>query len=121
MKIDLTPLCQSAIVLIAALITYKLVPYIKSKVTKQQYDNLTAIARIAVYSAEQIFNSGDNAQKFDYAMKYISDAGFNLDTEKIRAAIEKAVYELSVEQQIINHQYGINKDAQPPDETTDEI
>ena len=53
--IDLTPIFQAVIALLAALITYKLIPWIKSRTTKQQQENLYAAARIAVYAAEQLF------------------------------------------------------------------
>lgn len=93
-NIDLTPIFQAVITLLAALITYRLIPYIKTKMTEQQYANLTAAARVAVYAAEQIYKSGDNQQKLDYAMARLLSAGFSLDAETIRAAVEHAVYSL---------------------------
>lgn len=100
MKIDLTPVFQSIIALLAALVTYKFIPWIRSKVTEQQFSNLEAAARVAVYAAEQIFNSGDNGKKLDYAIDQVVKAGFDLDIETIRAAVEQAVYELKAERQL---------------------
>lgn len=100
MKIDLTPVFQSVIALLAALVTYKFIPWIRSKVTEQQFANLEAAARVAVYAAEQIFKSGDNSKKLDYAVDRVIKAGFDLDLDTIRAAVEQAVYELKSEKQL---------------------
>lgn len=97
MKIDLTPVFQSVIALLAALVTYKFIPWIRSKVTGQQFANLEAAARVAVYAAEQIFKNDNNKQKLDYAIDQVVKAGFDLDVETIRAAVEQAVYELKAE------------------------
>ena len=96
MKIDLTPIAQAVITLLAALVTYKLVPWIQSKTTRQQQDNLAAMARIAVYAAEQLFTHGDNEIKYKYAKERLEAAGFTLDHETLQAAIESAVRELKL-------------------------
>ena len=64
MKIDLTAIIQAIIALCAALITYKLIPWIKSKTTEQQQANLAAAAKIAVYAAEQIFGGNKGQEKY---------------------------------------------------------
>lgn len=94
--IDLTPIFQAIIALLAALVTYKLIPWIKSKTTKQQQENLAAAAKIAVYAAQQLYGASkeSNEAKLDYCMRRLYDEGFNVDTDAIRAAVEKAVYEL---------------------------
>lgn len=96
MKIDLTPIFQAIITLLAALVTYKLIPWIKSKTTDQQQKNLSAAARIAVYAAEQIFNHGDNGIKYDYVKEQLARAGFALDPEELKRTIESAVHELKL-------------------------
>ncbi len=92
--IDLTPIFQAIILLIAALITYKLIPWIKARTTSQQQANLAAAAKIAVYAAEQLFGSDAGQQKLDYAKNVLMAAGYDIDTEILRAAIEHAVYNL---------------------------
>ena len=98
MNIDLTPIFQAFIALLAAIITYKVIPYIKSKVSKQQYENLTAAAKVVVFAAEQMYKSGENDKKLDYAVESLTNAGFSLNADAIRAAVEKAVYELKEDQ-----------------------
>lgn len=95
MKIDLTPLFQALITLMCALVTYKLVPWLKAKATGQQMENLNTMAKIAVYAAEQLIAHGDNRRKVRYAMNLLNDAGFTADTDVLRAAIEKAVHEMN--------------------------
>ena len=50
-NVDLTPIFQAVIALLAALVTYKLIPWIKSKTDKNKQDNIAAAAKIAVYAA----------------------------------------------------------------------
>lgn len=96
MNIDLTPVFQAIIALLAALVTYKLIPWIKSKTTDQQQANLMAAAKVAVFAAQQIYGATKeaNEKKLEYALNRLRDSGFDLDTATLRAAIEKAVYEL---------------------------
>ncbi len=94
--IDLTPIFQALIALLAALITYKLVPWIRSKTTEQTQYNLETAARIAVYAAEQIFGSGAGKEKMDYAIEFLQNAGFTLDEEVLRATLESEVWHMNV-------------------------
>ena len=105
--------------MLASLVTYKLLPWIKSKVTETQFANLEAAARVAVYAAEQIFKNDNNSQKLDYAVDQVVKAGFKLDIETIRAAVEQAVYELKAEKQLADsfkNRAGSDA-AHPPEET----
>ena len=54
MNIDLTPIFQAIIALLAALVTYKLVPWIKARTTESQQALLSATVRTLVYAAEQL-------------------------------------------------------------------
>lgn len=91
MTIDLTPIFQAVIALLAALITYKLIPWIRSKTTKQQQENLYAAARIAVYAAEQLFGAGQGEEKLDYALAALKRAGYDVDKQLVRETIEEIV------------------------------
>lgn len=92
--IDLTPVFQAIIALLAALVTYRLIPWIQSKTTKNQQEALITAARIAVLAAEQVFGSGRGKEKFNYALAALKAAGFNIDGSIAIAAIEKAVRDL---------------------------
>ena len=62
--IDLTPVFQAIIALLAALVTYRLIPWIQSKTNKNQQEALITAARIAVLAAEQVFGSGRGKERF---------------------------------------------------------
>ena len=94
--IDLTPVFQAIIALLAALVTYRLIPWIQSKTTKNQQEALITAARIAVLAAEQVFGSGRGKEKFNYALAALKAAGFNIDGSIAIAAVEKAVRDLNL-------------------------
>ena len=94
MTIDLTPVFQAIIALLAALITTRLIPWIKKRTTEQQLMNLQAAARIAVYAAEQLYGAGQGEEKLQWALERVESMGFHLDKDLIREAIEYAVYNM---------------------------
>lgn len=94
--IDLTPVFQAIIALLAALVTYRLIPWIQSKTNKNQQEALITAARIAVLAAEQVFGSGRGKEKFNYALAALKAAGFNIDGSIAIAAVEKAVRDLNL-------------------------
>ena len=91
MSIDLTPIIQAVIALLAALVTYKLVPWIKARTSAEQQAMLGAMVRTLVYAAEQIYGAGRGAEKLDYVIGELRARGFDAD----RAAIEAAVREMT--------------------------
>lgn len=96
MNIDLTPIFQAIIALLAALVTYKLIPWIKARTTKEQQEGLVAAAKIAVYAAEQMYGAKNGDMKLDYARNVLLAAGYDIDTTVLRAAIENAVHTLPI-------------------------
>ena len=66
--IDLTPIFQAIVALVAVLITTRLIPWIQSKTTKNQQEALITAARIAVLAAEHVFGSGAGQEKLQSAI-----------------------------------------------------
>ena len=97
--IDLTPILQIAIVLIATVITSFVIPLIKSKTTQEQWQTIQNIAKVGVYAAEVIFGAGTGEQKFEYVSTYIKEFclknGYYYDTKTIKQAIENAWKEMT--------------------------
>lgn len=89
MSIDLTPIIQAIIGLLAALITWKVIPWIQSKTTAQQKRNLSSIVRTLVFAAEQLYGANKGDEKLDYVIARLEEYGFKAD----RAEIEAAVYQ----------------------------
>ena len=85
--IDLTPVIQAVIALLAALVTYKLVPWIKARTTAEQQALLSATVRTLVYAAEQMYGAGNGAAKLDYVVSQLEERGFEVDPDEIEAAI----------------------------------
>ena len=122
--IDLTPLFQAIIALLAALITSRVIPYIKSRTTRQQQENLQAAVKIAVYAAEQIFGGGQGAEKLRYVRERLNEAGFDVDGPLVAEAIEKAVREMNLNMAMIDYgeeDHGGHYDDKPEEVAADGI
>ena len=93
---DITPIVQSIISLVAVIITCALIPYVKSKLSQDELNEIRAWTRIAVIAAEQLYKgNGRGEEKKAYVVKFLNDKGFKLDTESIDALIESYVKELT--------------------------
>ena len=87
MNIDLTPIFQAVVALLAALVTYKLVPWIKARTTESQQALLSATVRTLVYAAEQLYGAGKGEEKLDYVITELERRGFTADRAQIEAAV----------------------------------
>lgn len=88
MNIDLTPIIQAIIGLLAAIITAKVIPWLKAKTTTEQQIMLEAAVRTAVFAAEQIYGAGKGREKLEYAQTYLANHGYNVDLDEIEAAVQ---------------------------------
>lgn len=91
MNIDLTPIIQAVITLIAALITCRLIPWIKAKTTNEQQKHLSAVVKTLVFAAEQLYGAGHGADKMDYVVSRLEEKGFVVDMDEIEAAIKENI------------------------------
>lgn len=89
--IDLTPILEAVISLAVALITYKLIPWIKAQTDGKQQDLLRATVKTLVFAADQLYGAGKGEEKLDYVIAEMEKRGFTAD----RAAIEAAVKQLT--------------------------
>lgn len=89
--INLTPIIEAIIALLAALVTYKLIPWIKTKTTVEQQTALNIAARTLVFAAEQIYGSGKGTDKFDYVVMELQKRGFDADPAVIEAAVRENI------------------------------
>ncbi|MBD5383738.1 MAG: holin [Ruminococcaceae bacterium] len=100
---NITVIINAAVALIAAIVSTFLIPWIKSKTTAQQREELVAWVKIAVSAAEQIYKgSGRGADKKQYVLDFLANNGFTVDTDSVNAAIEAAVKQLNSEGIIIS-------------------
>lgn len=89
-NIDLTPIFRALVLLIAALITYRLIPWIKAKTTNEQQKGIRALVRTLVYAAEQLFGAGNGPQKLEYVKMKLAAAGYDVNIDEIEAAVKEA-------------------------------
>lgn len=95
MSFDITPIVEAVVAIVCAVVTCVLIPYIKSKTTAEQQAEINAWVKIAVSAAEQIYSgSGRGEEKKAYVVEWLRSHGITLDSEKLDAMIEAAVYEL---------------------------
>ena len=85
--IDLTTIINAIIALLAALVTYRLIPWIKARTTTEQQAQLKAAIKVAVFAAEQIFGAGHGEEKMDYALRWLREQGFEIDSRQVEAAV----------------------------------
>lgn len=94
--IDITPILKALMLLIAAIITYIIVPLIKSKTTSAQQKEINGWIKIAVAAAEQLYTgTGRGREKKAYVLDWLTENGIIVDESKLDALIESAVYELN--------------------------
>lgn len=89
--IDLTPIIQAAIALIAALITIYLIPWIKSKTTSDQQAQVRMWIEVAVYAAEKAYGAGHGDEKLAYAEQVLAGHNIKLDTQTLKAMIDAEI------------------------------
>ena len=87
--IDLTPLFQAVIGFLAALVTYKLIPWIQARTTAQQQELLRAAVSVAVYAAEQMYGAGAGKDKLMYVKGQLAKKGYHIDLDEIEAAVHE--------------------------------
>lgn len=96
MTVDVTAIVNAVIALIAAIVTAFVVPWIKSRTTAQQREDLIAWIKIAVSAAEQIYKGEKRGEeKKQYVLDFLENNGFSIDDDSVNAAIEAAVKQLN--------------------------
>ncbi|GAB6989338.1 phage holin, LLH family [Paenibacillus pini] len=94
--IDLTPIVQAIVILAAAIITTIIVPYIKSKTSINQQNQISLWIDVAVHAAEQLYiGSGRGEEKKQYVINFLKIKGFKIDIESIEALIESTVNKIN--------------------------
>lgn len=87
--IDLTPIFQAVLGILAALITHKLIPWIQARTTAQQQEMLRAAVSVAVYAAEQLYGAGAGKEKLLYVKGQLAKKGYKVDVDEIEAAVRE--------------------------------
>lgn len=95
MNIDI--IIKVIIPILGAIITYILVPFLKSKTTKEQKNNIYFWVKVAVGAAEQIYKEkGSGKDKKQHVVDFLVDKGIEITIEELNILIEAAVRELNL-------------------------
>ncbi len=98
MNVDI--IVKVVIPILGAIITYILVPFFKSKTTKQQRENIYFWVRVAVQAAEMIFvDKGQGKLKKEYVVEFLTSKGIDVTLQELDVLIEAAVKELNLVQE----------------------
>lgn len=90
--IDLSPIANAVIALLALLVTGFLIPWLRNHIAAQRLDEIQKWVKIAVDAAEQCLTSG--VAKKTVVKNFLQAKGFSLDTDELDTMIEAAVHEL---------------------------
>lgn len=93
--IDITEIVVAVLGLLGLIITTVLVPWIKSKMTNEQWQMIINYAYAGVQAAEIIFNAqGQGEAKFEWVSDYIeqrcAEHNIKIDADTIKVVIENA-------------------------------
>lgn len=95
---DITPIVSAVIVLLSAIITSVIVPWIKSKTTAEQQKTIRTIAETGVFAAQKLY--ADNTAKKSYALDYMKEAlntrGLSLSYNEMSTQIEAALKDIKL-------------------------
>lgn len=69
-----------------------MIPWLKSKLNREQQDYLLATTRVLVYAAEQLYGAGKGDAKLAYVQDELESRGLKVDA----AAIEAMVREMNL-------------------------
>lgn len=102
MTINITTVVEALIGLLAAIVTAVIIPYIKSKTSDGQREQIVQWVKIAVTAAEQIYTgSGRGAEKKAYVLEWLKERGILVDDtavdNAVDAIVESVVYEMNKE------------------------
>lgn len=95
MTYDITPVVNALILLLSAVVTAFIIPWIRSRTGNEQLQQLSIWTSAAVEAAEQIYTgSGRGEEKKTYVLDFLTSKGLTADLDSIDAMIEAAVFNL---------------------------
>lgn len=93
-NVDLTPLIVAVLTALAGILTRFIVPWLKSRLTEAQRQDLLKWVEIAVAAAQQLYYQMSGPERKQYVLDFLEKQGFDVSSPEIDAAIEAAVLAL---------------------------
>lgn len=97
---DLTFIFELIIALIGALLAAFVIPWLRSKMTAEETQEMLAWVRIAVSAAQQLFHNLDGKDRLEYALAVLRDKGYDVNSELVLSAVEAEVLRLHQQLQV---------------------
>ncbi len=95
--IDITPLINALIAVAAVLVTVYLIPWLKSRTTAAQREEINAWVKIGCAAAEQLYNSGQINNRKAYVLQFLAQKELKVNMDELDKMIEAAVLEINRE------------------------
>lgn len=95
--IDITPLVNALIAVAAVLVTVYLTPWLKSRTTAAQREEINAWVKIGCAAAEQMYNSGQISNRKAYVLQFLAQKNLKVNMDELDKMIEAAVLEINRE------------------------
>lgn len=94
--IDITPLIQAIIALLAVLVTTFCIPAIKRYTTEKERENLMVWVNVAVKAAEQLAKSGviDKEERLNKVYEFLQSKNLIVDFDEVSTLIQAYVKDL---------------------------
>lgn len=95
--IDLTPMINALIALLGVVVVYYAVPWLKSRTTAAQREEINAWVKIGCAAAEQLYNSGQISNRKAYVLQFLAQKNLKVNMDELDKMIEAAVLEINRE------------------------
>lgn len=124
--IDLTPVINAGIFLLAAIVSAFVLPWIRSYVlpwleanTNEKQRNALGIAvRTAVYAAEQMYGAGNGYEKMQHVKEYLRKRGVEIDVDLIEATVKEHFGHIDLDGLIEEDEEEPEEDEEPQTQRT---
>lgn len=87
--IDLTELLQAALAVLATLVTGYLIPWLRAKAGKEKQEMLNSWIDVAVYAAQQLYETKTISDRLDYAARWLESHNIVVDRAQIEAGVKR--------------------------------
>lgn len=109
--IDLTNLIEALFAILAAVAMRYLIPWLKTKLSKDQEETLYTVVSIAVMAAEKLYGAKKGDDKLAYVERYLEARGVKVDTMRLKAYVNAAIKQMDQKQDggatIVEHINGV--------------
>ena len=116
MQIDLTPIINAVIALIAGIVAYRVLPWVKARTTETQQTNILVMAKTLAFAAAQMLGESTGAEKLAWVEGEMEKRGYRVDIAVIEAAVKELKLEEAMAEQWVETEETNDGDDDSPGE-----